>query len=400
MSVFAILAGGVAGVAASGLGLARNNRERSVAANLASEDIDTVHSMQFSALAALQGTSNVKTVTVGGNKFFVRRTVSWTTINATTSICNYSPGGSTQSWVLGITTAVTWPSMATSLSGATATTTISPPVGYSGTSNVGTIPVRVYDADGDKAPGVPVSVTDGASHTYGSTTDGNGCAFLVVSPATYTVSLSQAGSVDRTANPTPSAVITVSSGGSTPVSFDYDVGRTLTVTPSSAAGLDPPTGVPVTLAYQFFTPAGKRVFTTTSWPAAIAGLFPDPYTAWVGDCADADPQWWGGARPQPVDLGPGGAPITVPIATVAISATSGGLPLSGATVTAKETSGGCPAGSPSVTGFTLGTTDGTGALQAALPWGKWQISVSGGGSATVNLDADAGSTSFPVAVGS
>ncbi len=62
ISVFAVMAGGIASTASSGLNLIRNDRNRSVAANLASQEMDEIRQTAFGALPLSGLTTATKTV--------------------------------------------------------------------------------------------------------------------------------------------------------------------------------------------------------------------------------------------------------------------------------------------------------------------------------------------------
>ena len=261
ISVFALLAGSIAAVAGSGLGLARNNRDRSIAANLASEDIDAVNQTAFATLLAGEGAETTKTRTVGGVQYTVKRDVSWQSATSGTNICTYSAGGRPRAGSSVSRTTVTWPAMRTPAPAAVATTTVSPPVGLSPSANMGTVPVTVRDSAGNPVAGITVAATNGGSNIYSDDTDSNGCAFLLVSPSTYTVSLATANYVDRQGNASPSVVFSISSGSNVPITFDYDHPGSLVLSarPPPTAHCRP-NGLPTTVAYQFFQPSGKKVF--------------------------------------------------------------------------------------------------------------------------------------------
>ena len=74
VSVFAILAGGLALTIDSGLNLARNNRNRSIAANLASQEMDKVRQETFTSLPL--GLVD-RTESVDGVDYTVRRESEW-----------------------------------------------------------------------------------------------------------------------------------------------------------------------------------------------------------------------------------------------------------------------------------------------------------------------------------
>jgi hypothetical protein len=245
----------------------------------------------------------------------------------------------------------------------------------------------VLDADGEGVANVPVSATDGGSNTYGVTTDAEGCGFLVVNPETYTVSLSLPDYVARNGATDPASVVTVSPGSNVPLTFDYDraggIDFTTTLPPSMTDAVVP-ANVPVTLAYQFFGATGQKTYSSASFPASVTGLFPDSYQFWAGDCADADPSatyWTGGLGSAPATVPSGGSVSgELRLGAVDVDVTELGVPLVGAAVRAfhDDTNGGaCPAGSPSTAGYDLGVTDANGQVRAALPFGHWQISVTG-----------------------
>ena len=77
-TVFAVMMLGLAATLATGLNLTRNNRNRSVAANLASQEMDTVRSAVFTTLNALTSTQSV-----GGVSYTVHRELTWVASNAT-----------------------------------------------------------------------------------------------------------------------------------------------------------------------------------------------------------------------------------------------------------------------------------------------------------------------------
>jgi hypothetical protein len=394
ISIFAVLSSGVAMIANSGLRLVGYNRDRTAAANLASEDSDAATQTDFNTLAAEVGTPTTTSKLVGTVKYTITRDVHWERADSSTNICSYTAGGSTSDWLLAVTSSVTWPNRQ-GVPAATSTTTVSPPVGNNPVANAATVPVTVHDTDGNGLPGVTVTATDGGGNTSTATTDSSGCAFFVVDPGTYTVSLNSAGLVDRTGNATPSAVFSISKGGNVPETFDYDRAGSITLVSGGPAGAALPSGVPLVLSYQFFQPSGTETIPLTGFPQTLGNLFPDSYGIAAGDCADepaadqiAVPQ--GAAATEQLSFG-----------AVAVTAMQGGLPVVGGTVTAQhdDAAGGtCTSGTPS---YTLGTTDATGQLLSGLPWGHWLISVNGSAPQSVFVDAtqpNASTTPFPVSV--
>lgn len=390
ITVFSIVAGGIAAMAASGLNLSRNNRERSVAANLASADQDAALSSGFDVLADEIATPVVSNPVVGNTTYTVTRDVGWEERNAETSICDYTKGGAKTSWVIRVTSTVSWPGRPDGISPGEATTIVSPPVGFDKDLEQGTVPVTVTNPAIDPpAPvaQVPVFVSEGTgAATLAGTTNTDGCAFLLLDKGNYTVSLNLANHVDREGIATPRKTFALKKGGNVAATFYYAPAAEMTVTPLAPSSASVPPGVPLTLGYQFFEPGGTKTF-VTALPGTISSLFPDAYDVWTGDCADADPAstYWTGASASLIEV-PGAG--TVEMGGVAVTATAGGSADVGKTVVAthSSTGGSCPTGSTSTSGLTLGTTDSAGELTSALPYGHWNITVGGGSPVSATVD--------------
>jgi hypothetical protein len=114
----------------------------------------------------------------------------------------------------------------------------------------------------------------------------------------------------------------------------------------------------------------------TGIPRQVDGLFPyaSGYTAWAGNCTDADPAAHvDGTREDAIAVEPGLTTTgSVLMPEVFVEVTTAGLPSAGRTVTAvhaAEPGGGCPAGET----YTVGQTDADGHLTFALPYGAWTI---------------------------
>src|SRR5690349_5519298 len=87
VSVFAIMGGGIALTIEGGLNLARNNRNRSIAANLASQEMDDVRQTSFTTLP-LGLTQH--TETVDNVPYTVRRETEWVDNSSATGPCDSS----------------------------------------------------------------------------------------------------------------------------------------------------------------------------------------------------------------------------------------------------------------------------------------------------------------------
>jgi hypothetical protein len=282
-------------------------------------------------------------------------------------------------------------------------------------SGLGFLGVKVLGADGKGVANVPVTLSPVATPATNST-DSSGCAFFTGAAAgSYTVTLASPDGtpwVDRQGNPSPTQTVGVTANAITQVGFDYAQAATMNVTLSGDGGATVPANVAVTFGDTDFQPDGTRSFTGTGTTQAIANLFPTTagYTAWAGDCADADPQgassggpYWPGPQPDgpagqrsaPVAVTPGqtaAASVTLPAVSVTVQ--QSGAALEGIDVVAvHESDNGCPAGES----YDLGATDTTGTVTAALPYGTYTLQVTGRtalGTPTAVLDPT-GATSTP-----
>ena len=208
LTVFALLSGGLVLLVESGLGLARNNRNRSIAANLASQEMDAVRQAKFTTLPLGLVTT---TVPVNSVAYVVNRNSEWVNNNSAAGACDSS---GTVPKVLRVSVDVSWPDMR-GVPPARSSTVITPPVG-SYDPNTGHIAVKVRNGDAAPLGGVPVRVVGpGVDRTVASTdalAASPGCAFFAFLPAgSYTVSLGLAGYVDRQGTATPTQ--TVGRGG-------------------------------------------------------------------------------------------------------------------------------------------------------------------------------------------
>jgi hypothetical protein len=399
ITLFALIMMGVAASVATGLNLTRNNRDRSVAANLASQEMDIVREANFTSLSARTVTQTVGTVT-----YTIRRDLTWVAKSATAGPCDAS-GGTPQ--LLRVHVQVTWPDM-NGVIPVVSDSTIAPPVGTYD-PNTGHIAVKVLDANADGQENAIVSVTGPQNKTL--TTNTQGCAFFAFLPAgTYTVTLNTTGYVDRQSNATPAQTLGVSVGQISSVQFDYDQSASIVATLTPTAGGTVPNDLPVTLANTAYLPNGIRPFTGTGTARTIPNLFPstDGYQAWVGQCADADPEgikivgttnygaYWPNADRDPAVAPPAGGSasvnVTVPTAVLTVKNSTGAV-VPGVTVVATHAADNICTGET----HTLGVTNASGQITTALPYGHWSVSVTGrtavGGTwPTLVLDPNASST--------
>jgi hypothetical protein len=382
LSIFVVMILGIVASIDSGLTLTRNNAARSVAANLASQEMDTVRSTPFTTL-----TPRTVTQVVGSTTYSIDRQLTWVSKSATNGPCD---GTNADPELLRVHVVVTWPAMS-GVTPVVSDTTLAPPVGAYST-NSGHIAVKVLDGTGAGEDDMSVQINGPVVESLPTNSDG--CAFFAfLTPGTYVVSLNSVGYVNRQSVQNPSQTVGVTVGNVSSVQFDYDRAATLSLTFTADAGGTIPSDLPVTLGNVQFQPNGVQTYTGSGLTRSIGSLFPanDGYTVWSGSCADADPEgqqpnsggayWTNGQRADPVSTPPGATTagtIAVKTATITVTGT-GGLPLAGATVVATHAADSvCASGETHV----LGITSATGVLTTALPFGTWQITVTGKSPAT------------------
>lgn len=380
--IFGLVIVGVTAGMASSLNLTRQNRNRSIAANLASQEMDTIRSTKFVDIPIGATFSNPNPILIDGVPYTVERDIRWATPNATAGPCQ-APSGSTLAY-LAAEISVTWNNMA-GVPPVTSNTVVTPPVGTYD-PNSGHVAVSVLDAAGLPQENVPVTLNGPVTQSI--TTGPDGCAFFAYKTAgDYTVTLSKAGYVSDQGVSGPTQPATVVSGATVSLQFQYDAASTLSLTLQGSAGGVPPSDIPVSLGNTRLVPTGTRLYPGSGNPRSIPDLFPyvDGYTAWAGDCVAADPEgldtlgaalYPGATRGSPFAVAAGSTSsgtLTLPSVVIQTRDTFG-APRAGVTITAiNATDSGCPT---AVT-YPLGATDASGNLTAALPYGTWTIGASG-----------------------
>lgn len=384
--IFGIVITGVMMSMSSALNVTRQNRNRSIAANLAAQEMDLVRSTKFTDLPLGEV---ITTTSIDGVPYTIKRETAWVTAGATSGACQTASG--TDPAYLSVDVSVSWSNMK-GVKVPASNTVVTPPVGTYDT-NTGNIAVSVKNAAGLPQEGVSVSLTQ-TGETQTTTSDG--CAFFAFEDVgTYTVSVTKAGYVSDQGVATPTQNASVQIGGTTSSQFQYDRASTLalTLTPASGAPLPTSPGMPVSLGNTHILPSGSLIYAGTGSTRTINSLFPytDGWDTWAGACSDADPEgvrpiggpyYNGASRTAPIAVTPGGTSsgvVTMPALTVRTQNTSGvaranvavtatHVVPAGATVDPK-----CPAGEV----YQLGSTDATGNRLVGLPWGKWTISAAG-----------------------
>jgi hypothetical protein len=244
---------------------------------------------------------------------------------------------------------------------------------------------------------VPVDITGpGGNQTVVTAPDG--CAvFALNTVGNYTVVLDEPGYVSFDGQPTTSKPATVANGTIQIVPFSYDRAATLRIDYDITDGAGPSSNRPAPLpSVVLFNPSlpsmgrkeigGGTAEVTGLWP------FPDGYSVWAGTCTLNDPAATGGSRPEATIAAPGQTvTANVPLKPIRAWFTDPDGsdadeeldPVAGVDVIARITdTTGCDE-----TQFALGATDEEGLLQAALPYGQWELSA-GTRKVTVNVSSD------------
>lgn len=402
VTVFALVFAAVSIGIGRALEVNRGNRNRSAAAYLAARQLEEVRSRSFSSVAL--GRTTCAYTTTACNlpaPYTVVQDVAWASPGSTSTACDVPATSGSSLAYKRVTVTVTWPDMG-GVAPVTSQTLLTPP-GGTYDPNDGHILIQAFDRDALPLGGRTVSISGPESASQVTTSDG--CAFFAyLDPGTYTATFNVAGFVDRQGNQPATQSVGVTASQITKVQFDYDEAATLSVGLVAPSGSVIPTGtygIAMTVANSNLT-VGTRSFqqsaTGSGTTRTITPLFPyaSGYQVWAGDCADADPAaYTGGSR--------GAVLASNPAATTAGSASldavdvvvkRGGVAVSGATIQAIHAAGtGCTAGE---TLTTTTTTDSTGKLRLALPYGTWTIrATSGSRTATGSVTLDPVSTTVP-----
>ncbi len=388
ITIFAIAITGIAAMANSGLNLARNNRNRSIAANLASEQVDAFRAASFEDVVADVG-QTTETETVNDVDFEVVRQLSWVDQESESGACDVSITSGLTPRLLRVVIDVKWTAMG-GIDPVRSETVLTPPIGQFDPTK-GNIAVRIFDREAGPGFGHPVTVTGPDNPPHQVTIDDNGevgCAFFpALTPGMYTVTLGTAGFVDRQGLAGPQQTIAVSSGTVSSVQFDYDQASSISATLSVPGGGTVPADVPLTIGNNQILPLGTRVVPGSGTVRLLSDLFPfaDGYHIWAGSCADADaegedlvnggPYWPGAVRAPSVPADPGVLTnTTVELESLDVTVTRSGVEIPSATVRALHgPDDGCESGET----VELGITDSLGAVTGAIPFGTWQLRVDG-----------------------
>ncbi len=342
------------------------NKHRSVATYIAQQDQDRMRAMAVTELSNYRATSSQ---TVGNVAYTIASAASWITDGTGAASCT---SGSAQANYLRISSTVTWSGM--TIKPVSIESIVAPPSGSFGT-NQGSLAVQVRDRNGVGVPGVSVSLS--GPQAYADTTNAQGCVLWGYLPVgSYTVGLSKSGFVDPAGVAQPSKPAGVVGESTATLAFDYDAGgqaQAVYQTLTGAGGTPiPANGTSFTLVTSHQSvplgPYGDGQPHST-FPSTPVFPYSDPYAAYAGSCAGADPNAYG--QPQQfVTVAPGGlTSVTLREPPIDLKVIYNGSPEQGATAKLTATGAGCSAVTTRTTGIDGFLTD------HAFPYGPYNVCV-------------------------
>jgi Tfp pilus assembly protein PilV len=390
MTVFAMIAAGVAMGIASSLFLAHSSRSREVAINLAQDAIDRARTSTnlFSVV------DDTATPTVGGLRYTVKQTARWVPASGSANACGAVGASGSPLAYKRVSLTVTW---ASARSQSVSMNSMVAPTTSVSAANLGTIIVSASEVDGSGNAGASVSIAPSKSSPGGAAaitstipaTDANGCSYaLNVKPGRYDVTLTKPGNIDDGTSsgslgaqtPTPSTTVTVAASQTSAANFNYDT--SLTVVPQWA---DPNAG-----ARPFTTPTSTTVSLRRKaadygpYPTGVTTqVFPytDGYKAVAGEpakCLSVDPENWtttsGTAvaprnAPQPAG---GTNAVKAPVQTLTVKL-NGAKDNSLRATSVVPTAGTGDPGCATTTTYTFTNLPTNGTMTIALPYGTWSL---------------------------
>lgn len=302
-----------------GFRLSRSTQDRVVAANLATSVLEQAESK---AITTAGFTTVEATITSPATNSQVQQGVTYTSTETSeweaegegSSVCalaNANGGTSTvTTYILRTTVETTWGQSGQSVS---QSTLLAPPNGSLSSAD-GSLPVLVETNDGAPEAGLTVTVSSAGSPSnpitpISITTGSDGCAFFAqLPPGTYTATVSAAGYVSSSEQPTfTDTPITVSAGSQQLVKALYMPAGFIGWTPQemSWAGTTAPAAtavagdMPISVAAPGLL-ANPGIYAYAPGVSTLSPVYPSTYTVFAGACTDADPDGnSSGATPEP-----------------------------------------------------------------------------------------------------
>lgn len=378
MTIFAIIAAGIATGIVGSLVLSKDSRAREIASTIAMNDIDTLRD----ADSLFDVVSDTQTVRSGDMAFTRERAVTWTRSSGTSNACGTGTGTLAYK---AVTETVSWSSSHSSSGSQSFTmSTAIAPLSNINSDTTGSILIGVSDASGTGVPGITPTIT-GPSGVAVPATNVEGCTYVTgVATGTYTVKVSRAGYVDGAQQSPSEQSVIVAAGSSGAAAFTYDAAANYAVQYGNAKNVAATlaTNMPATL----INPTSGTVALTNS--ASSASLF--PYTAgyravagtFTADasgtasptsCVNTEPGSWvtaNAAGRKGVPSQPSASPLKAQTGALTLKGLTTGQYITAKTITPVTGSGdpGCALGMTLTFPKLTGTT-----TTLALPWGTWKL---------------------------
>ena len=297
----------------STLAVSADNQHRVVAANLATQQMETIRNdiatqtfstwLQGTGLTTSTSSASLApiTQTVGSITYTVNTGLSWSPGNFQTGGCSAVTATASQAPpLLEVAIKVTWPNerLATPVS---LVSSINAPSSLFSTT-YGSALISVVGAGGASDPqsGVLVDLYPGSltNTPLTGTTDATGCVFFPnLTPGTYVAEVSQTqpdstvifnpGYLSQASTPSIAESMTVAAAQTAGNQFIYDKGTSLSVADSLQAVIGSGFGLVVTDAYLYNNTTAKALELTGSGSPAVYGpVFPNStgYASWLGAC--------------------------------------------------------------------------------------------------------------------
>jgi len=378
----------------NGIIVSGNTRNRVVAAQLASQAMETIRGTaadptKFTSITEGQ---TVWTQTVNGVKYTITQDAQFTAQGSQQSTCD-APGNAS-GYILAVNEKVIWSGMA-GTQPVQQTTDLAAPVGAYNASS-GSIAVKVFDSNGALNPNINIQISGPATQTQQTTAEG--CAFFPYLPVgTYTVKVIEGTGVGDQEVVAPAQTTSVSVGQTAALQFNYDNPATISITGWTGSVATPASGIPISVSNTGLQPYGQ--YSYAAGTTTLSPLFPyaSGYTVFAGNCTDNNPvgkdtnrnPFYPSAAATPLDVNPSqNTPTGVTLYDVAVHVQNSlAAPVAGATLTAPETTSYgtpntavCTTGTANGTAPTLGlvTTDASGNSTTAMPLGHFTIKAHAG----------------------
>ena len=279
-----------------------NNKNRSVAADLATQDQERLRAYRAKELSNARET---RTETVGGVPYTIVSRADWVSDSSGAASCS---GTSARADYIRISSTVTWPEMYGAKPVAM-NSLVAAPNGSFG--DEGSLGVPVLDRTGAGVPAVTVEVS--GPKNVGGTTNSAGCVFFGFLPqGDYDVTISKTGYVDPNGVSVVTRSVGVANEATQNLSVDYDLAGRMTInvnTRRNGVTMASPTPY-VSLGHSQLASPNTRVFGngTPASSFTAPGLFPftSPYSVYAGNCAGANPS----NLPAPAAVPPGLVTVT------------------------------------------------------------------------------------------